>query len=103
MLNQVVVIGRIYNDLELKDGKLEIILAVPKREKNEEGIYETDYIPIVLEGGVAEKTIKYCNKGDLVGAKGIISSVTMASGYDIHIVAERITFLSSTHPDKEEV
>lgn len=76
MLNQAVIVGRIIKEPELKKTEngtkvSNITLAVPRCFKNSEGQYDTDYISCVLWKGVAESTVEYCKKGDLVGIKSI--------------------------------
>ncbi len=66
-------------------------LAVPRSYKNENGEYETDFIPCVLWNTIAVSTCEYCKKGDLVGVKGRIQNIADK----IEIIAERVTFLSS--------
>ena len=99
MLNQVVIVGRICKEPELveKEGVkvANITLAVPRTYKNVDGEYETDYLPCVLWKGVAETTTEYCKKGDLVGIKGRVESTVEDDKTIIHIVAEKVTFLSS--------
>lgn len=113
MLNQVVVIGRLVSTPEMKemeDGKRvsNITLAVPRSYKNAEGEYETDFVDCVLWNGVASNTAEYCRKGDLIGVKGRIqtSSYENDNGEKkkaTQIVAEKITFLSSTKSNEDEV
>lgn len=96
MLNQLVIVGRIVEDsLEVKKENdkelLTITLAVNRAYKNAEGIYETDFIPCILWGGVATNTAEYCRKGDIVGVKGRVQSVDGK----LEVVAEKLTFLSS--------
>ena len=96
MLNQVVLVGRLTQDIEIKelegDKKVAYItLAIPKPFKNSEGEYETDFIPINLHNEVANNTSKYCKKGDIIGVKGRIESEPNR----ICVVAEKVTFLSS--------
>lgn len=86
MLNQVVLVGRIS---QLKPNK--VIVAVPRSYKNAEGEYDTDYIPIKLTGGIAETTLDYCKKGDMIGVKGRL----MMEHGDLVIMAEKVSFLSS--------
>ena len=69
--------------------------AVVREYKNEEGVYETDYIDVELYGTIATHTEKYCKEGDLVGIKGRIRNVNTEHGSTIVIVADRITFLTS--------
>lgn len=106
MLNQIVVVGRLAKELEIKGNEkgkkvCNMLLAVPRSYKNEEGIYETDFIECILYGNIAENTIKYCNKGDVIGVKGRMESnrVERNDGtfkYEMQVIAEKITILSST-------
>ena len=105
MLNNAVIVGRIVQEPELKEtekgGKLaNITLAVPRSFKNSSGEYETDFINCTLWRGIAENTVEYCKKGDLVGVKGRIQT----SNYEdsdgnkrvaTEVVVEKVTFLSS--------
>ena len=109
MLNQAVLVGRIVKDPELKDtekGKVtNITLAVPRSFKNMNGEYDTDFISCVLWKGVAESTVEYCKKGDLVGVKGRIQTNTKEDENGdkktfMNIVAEKVTFLSSKKADE---
>lgn len=107
MLNQIVLVGRLVQDPEIKE--LEnglktsyITLAVPRNYKNSEGIYETDFIPCLLYKGIAENTVEYCKKGDLVGIKGRTQTRQVEDKNIIEIVAEQVTFLSSRKENEEE-
>ncbi|MCI8795120.1 MAG: single-stranded DNA-binding protein [Bacilli bacterium] len=96
MLNQTVLVGRIVSDPQINETENErkftlIKLAVPRSYKNENGEYETDFIPCVLWNTIAVSTCEYCKKGDLVGVKGRIQNIADK----IEIIAERVTFLSS--------
>ena len=75
MLNQVVIVGRLVRDPEVREteeGKkvTNITLAVPRSYKNMDGEYDTDFINCTLWAGVAESTTEYCHKGDLLGIRG---------------------------------
>ena len=79
MLNQIVIVGRLVRDPELREtdgGKkvTNITLAVPRSYKNLNGEYETDYIDCVLWTGIAENTTEYCKKGDILGLKGRVQT-----------------------------
>ena len=104
MLNQVVLVGRITREPELKeleDGKKvsNITLAVPRSYKNADGIYETDFIDCTLWNGIANNLFEYCKKGDMVGVRGSLRT----DNYEkegklmtkLNLFAERVTFLSS--------
>lgn len=107
MLNRVVVVGRITNNLkleQLENGKkfCDIILAIPRSYKNGEGKYDKDYISCKLWGGVAESTVEYCHKGDLVGIRGEIQSNVSKEKeaenkkIDISIVGDKVSFLTTS-------
>lgn len=105
MLNQLVVIGRLVRDPELRkteNGKnvTNITLAVPRSYKNPNGEYDTDFIDCVLWSTVAESTTEYCKKGDLLGVKGRIQTRKIETEDEktkqvTEVVAEKVTFLSS--------
>ena len=105
MLNQVVIIGRLVEKPiveENENGKkvCNITLAVPRDFKNDEGIYETDFIKCTLCNVIAENTAEYCKKGDLVGVKGRLETSVYekenGEKYRItSVVAEKVSFLSS--------
>lgn len=97
MNNVIMLVGRLVQDPEIKElenGKkvCNITLAIPRYYKNDDGIYETDFIPAGLFGQIANTTTEYCKKGDLIGIKGY---VTRLGGEDLKIEVERVTFLSS--------
>jgi len=105
LVNNAILVGRITSEpelIELEDGKkyTSIILAVNRNYKNEEGIYETDFIKCVLWNYAATNTVTYCRSGDVIGVKGRIqsSNYTDENGkkhYVTEIIAEKVTFLQS--------
>ena len=110
MLNQIVIVGRLVKDPELRQtegGKkvTNITLAIPRSFKNMEGTYDTDFIDCVAFENIAENTASYCSKGDIVGVKGRVQSrVVEKEGkkeYLMDIVAEKVTFLSSRKKEEE--
>ena len=104
MLNQVVLVGRLITEPELyqtEKGKkvARLVLAVPRSFKNTDGEYETDYISCKLWQVVAQNTVEYCKKGDLIGIRGRIATYNYdteeGKKYLTEVVAEKVTFLSS--------
>lgn len=107
MLNQVFLVGRLVSDLEInetedKTKECIITLSVPRNYKNDDGIYETDYISLRLYNGIAENTMKYCKKGDLLGIKGRVQTKQEENKNTIEIIAEKITFLTNKSNKEEE-
>lgn len=113
MLNQVVLVGRLTDDLQVTEtekGKkvTTMILAVQRTFKNSDGIYEADFIKCVLWNAVASSTSEYCKKGDIVGIKGRlqVSSYEDKDGnkkYTTDVIAEKVTFLSSKAAEEKEL
>lgn len=111
MLNQIVLVGRLAKDVEVKElesGKkvANITLAVPRSFKNADGEYDTDFIDCILWDAVAQNTSEYCHKGDIVGVKGRLqtSEYEKEDGTKIkrqEVVAEKLTFLSSKSHNEE--
>lgn len=116
MLNQIVLVGRIVRDPELQQLENDkevanITLAVQRAYKNEEGVYETDFIDCTLWNVVAKNTTEYCKKGDIVGIKGRLQSdsyekVDGTKVSKLNVIAEKVTFLTSKsqehNQDKEQ-
>ena len=111
MLNQVVLVGRLVTEPELHKTENEkenarLVLAVTRSYKNENGEYETDFIPCTTWGTIAHNTVEYCKKGDLIGIRGRIETynfeVEDGKKYITEVVAEKITFLSSKKKEEPQ-
>lgn len=111
MLNQIVLVGRLVRDPELKESEggktfTNITLAVPRSYKNQDGGYDTDFIDCRLWTGVAENTAEYCKKGDLLGVKGRVETRVYETEeekkYLTEIIIEKVTFLSNKRNDEEK-
>ena len=110
MLNQVILVGRLVRNPEVYETETgrkrsQITLAVARSYKNQNGEYDTDFISCVLWKGVAESTVEYCKKGDLVGIKGRIQTRDVELEDETHkkyveVIAEKVTFLSSKKADE---
>lgn len=111
-MNQVSLVGRITNDLELKslqDGKCvtKFNLAIDrylnqsaKEEKRSEGKQTADFPRVVLWGKQAENTCKFLKKGALVCVNGRVSTTSYEKSdgemaYVTEIIGERIQFLEN--------
>lgn len=111
MHNMVYLIGRLTEDPSLKTLEderemLTINLAVQRSYKNEDAVYETDYLRCVLWNALASHTCEYCKKGDLVGIKGRIQSRSYEDEegnikYITEIIVDRISFLASAQKNRD--
>ena len=106
MHNMVYLIGRLCNDVTLeKDGDKDIVkatLAVQRSYKNEDGIYDTDFIDIILYNSLATHTAEYCKKGDLVGVKGMIQNEIVEDHKETFVIVDKVSFLASSKKDEGE-
>lgn len=104
MLNQVMLVGRIVSEPELK--KLEdgnsisnITLAIPRSYKNKDGEYDVDFIGVTLWDNMASQTAEYCKKGDIVAVRGIVESKIYEENgekkQDLSVKAQKLSFLKS--------
>lgn len=97
MINSLVLIGRIVKQPELSkenDHKCcYITLASNRNFKNEEGIYETDFIDVKVPYPMCDSVVDYCRKGDTIGIRGHI--VRLSQHKNMKVVAEKVTFLSN--------
>lgn len=98
MINNVVLVGRITHDLELKEtnsGKKWVRFSVALNRAE-----EVDYVTVVAWEQQAENLVKYQSKGSLIGVEGRIKTSTFdrqdgTKGYNFDIVAHSITYLES--------
>ena len=105
-------VGRLVAQPEIKESEngkkyMNFTVAVQRSYKNADGVYETDFLDVVSFGPVAESTAEYCQKGDMVGIKGRVETSVYENEAgekrkNVQIVADRITFLSSSKEKQEE-
>lgn len=107
-MNQIFLVGRLVSDPQINELKTTITLAITRSYKNEEGAYDTDFVPVVLHNTLATTTTEYCKKGDMVGIKGRIETnttvdpLTLDKKREVIIIADKVTFLSSTKVQNDE-
>ena len=111
MLNQIVLVGRLVEEVEVKElesGRkvANVTLAVPRNFKNEDGEYGTDFIDVVIWNSIADNTAEYCKNGDIIGVKGRLetNNYETESGEkrkSTKVIAEKVTFLSSSKKESE--
>ena len=107
MINNVCLVGRIANDIEVKEfekGKVaNISLAVQRKFKNAEGNYETDFINCNVWNEQTNILKEYCKKGDLIGVVGRLqTSVYEVEGTKRKAVDLMVEKISLLQPKKTE-
>lgn len=90
-MNNVMLVGRLVKNPEVKEGKALITLAITRPYKNLDGTYDTDFVDCVLWNGITQNVSEYCKTGDIVGVKGRLQS----DEDKIQVIAEKVTFLTS--------
>ena len=105
MVNQVVLIGRLTRDIELKMGSnnrevASFTIAVNRNFKNANGEYDADFINCVAFGNQAKFMDNYLSKGRLISVVGRINTRnyenTMGQRvYVTEVIAEQISPLDS--------
>ena len=108
----MVLVGRLVRDPEVRESENKkkvsyITVAIPRSFKDVNGEYQTDFLNVVLFDLIAKNTSEYCKKGDIVGIKGRIQSNVVekedeSKEYNLEIIAEKVTFLSSGNKKDEE-
>lgn len=110
-MNKVMLVGRIANDLELKelDKDTKVInfsLAVNRGFKNKDGEKEVDFINCSIWNKIAENMKEYTNKGDLVGVEGRLVTSSYEKDevkhYKTEVRVENIIFLGTKKEVKDE-
>lgn len=114
-MNNVVLVGRLTKEPEIRyttsnKGVANFTLAVTRKYKNQDGVYETDFINCEIWGNIVETMKDYCHKGDMIGTRGSIRTdnyeVDGQKKYRTYVSCDRLTFLSSKPkeetPKKEE-
>lgn len=104
MLNNVILVGRVTEDPQLKvlesgHKVVNITLAIQKPFRNEENEYETDYIPVQAWMRTAEIVCDYIGKGSILGCKCRLQTrvieINEKKYRTIDVIAERISFIST--------
>ena len=80
-MNQVGLVGRVTKDpvlRQLSENRMytNFTLAINRNFKNSEGNIEADFVSCIAWGKLAERVVKYCGKGSLIGVNGRLQSRT---------------------------
>lgn len=77
-MNKIILIGRLTDDPSLKytkNGKAvaRMTVAVDRKYKNKDNEKQTDFIPVIAWGKLAETVSQYMRKGKLIGVEGTLN------------------------------
>ncbi|QFT90706.1 Single-stranded DNA-binding protein SsbB [Bacillus sp. THAF10] len=110
MINEVVLVGRMVKDPELRytgEGTpvATFRLAVNRNYKNQEGVIEADFVSCTAWRNLAKTTADYCRKGQLVGVTGRIQTRRFEAKdgttvYVTDIVVDNVRFLEKKRDAK---
>ena len=105
MINNVVLVGRLTRNLELRyttsnKAAVNFTLAVNRNFKNEKGEFPADFIGCIAYGKQAENMARFLNKGSLIGVEGRISTRNYQGKdgktvYITEVIADKVNFLES--------
>lgn len=113
MINEVILVGRLVADPELKSTQsgiavVSFTVAVNRSYKNASGGYDADFINCVAWRNQAEFLSKYFSKGDKIGIIGSIQTRSYEDRagmkrYATEVVADKIRFIDSKSERQESV
>ncbi len=104
-MNHVILVGRLVRIPELRKtdtGRIitNITIAVGRPFKDINGEYQTDFINCTVWEAIAQRIVKYCKQGDLIGIKGRLQIIKEEDDditkNIIQVITENLTMLS--HP-----
>ena len=104
-MNHVILVGRLTETPTLVNSDTEnmrstITVAVKRTYKNQEGIYETDFLRCILWNGMAKRASEVYKKGDIVCVHGRLQIRTYEDDhkekkYFTEVIAEQISLVSA--------
>lgn len=119
MLNIVTLVGVLQETPELKEFESGtkgafITLRVAKPFRSMDGSYESDFVKCALWEGIAQSTCDYCQKGDIIGVRGRLTTKVDEICFDcgetqhkkrinqIQVIAERVAFICTSKRKSQE-
>ncbi|MFS0865480.1 single-stranded DNA-binding protein [Fredinandcohnia sp. 179-A 10B2 NHS] len=103
MINQVILVGRLTKDPDLRytqEGKAvaNVTLAVSRNFKSSGGEVEADFVNCTLWRKTAENTANFCKKGSILGVTGRIQTRNYQNNdgkkvYVTEVLADSVKFM----------
>lgn len=111
MINNVVLVGRITKDLELRytsnnKETTSFTVAINRAFKGQDGQTQADFINCVAFGKTAENVCRYCAKGSMIGVEGRIQTRNYQNNqgntvYVTEVIADRVQFLDTKNQSQQ--
>lgn len=112
-MNQVGLVGRLTRDPELRkisENRVQtsFSIAINRNFRNNQGSVDADFVPCVAWGRLAERIVKYCGKGSLVGINGRLQSRSYMNRdnlkvYTVEVVVDDVRFIILKSPQNDVV
>ena len=103
-MNQIGLVGRLTKDpilRQLSENKstVSFVIAINRNFRNNQGNVDADYLLCVAWGKLAERIVKHCGKGSLIGVTGRLQSKTYTNKdnitvYTTEVVVEDVRFFA---------
>lgn len=103
MLNHIVLIGKVIETPVLKETNsglkyANLLLDVQRSFRSSDGQYDHDTINCTMWRGIAESSMPYCIKGNIVAIKGRVQSHTHTNEegvtyYNYDFIVEKISYI----------
>lgn len=83
-------------------------IAINRNFRNNQGSVDADFVPCVAWGRLAERIVKYCGKGSLVGINGRLQSRSYMNRdnlkvYTVEVVVDDVRFIILKSPQNDVV
>ena len=111
MINNVVLVGRITRDLELRyttnnKETTSFTVAINRAFKGKDGQTQAEFIGCVAFGKTAENLCRYCGKGSLIGVEGRIQTRNFQGKdgntvYVTEVIVDRVQFLDTKNQSQQ--
>ena len=103
-MNQIGLVGRLTKDPTLRQlsenkSTVSFVIAINRNFRNNQGNVDADYLLCVAWGKLAERIVKHCGKGSLIGVTGRLQSKTYTNKdnikvYTTEVVVEDVRFFA---------
>ena len=112
-MNHIGLVGRFTKDPSLKsisDNRVQtsFMIAINRNYRNSQGEVDADFIPCIAWGKLAERIVKHCGKGSLVGINGRLQSRSYtnkenAKVFTTEVIVDDVRFFILKKPENNQL